>query len=503
MERQSATLFENCPFEEGSKIFPTQSNIQEQVASVPESKAETNSEIQLLPGKTMEESYISIQDQLNQLINGFDYFSVGFKYAEDMYSQTTLTIHQEKAKCKKAVQDNTFLKKGLQQLMNVVFGDKPGIYSKNEILTGYAKRWQHFSGYMPGLKAACKQAVITGDGYLRKIKGDKGSYKYINIENSEDIYIDWNYDENRPNRYIERVYYTEARAKNIKTPQYKTFTLNTPLGTETINGIEYSADEIIHIKFDENIWGIYGRGAPACALDDIDILNQMERSAAIIAKYKAVPRKLLFPDTNKEEEVMNDKALMKVKKVLTNLRDYESPMVGTKFSALNLTDGGQALDLTPYFDYFKRKISIVLSPEFIVHGELVNRSTGVEQKQMFYLDVCAIRSDFEGVIEESTNEGLTSSLKVLEGKGVTVPKAAFYFEFGEYDVELRTDKTERLQKEWNDGMIRLNEYREEMGYEIDEEFGIAYKWELTTSPESQVAEGLKRITEENKNEKLR
>ena len=478
-------LFNNCPYEVGKDINLSIKN------SVPQKSVQNN-----IPEKN-EEGYMSVQDQLNNLISGFGYFGVQYKYAQDIYSEKTLTIHQEKAKCKKAYRDNVFLQKATNGFLNIIMGDNPHISSKNEILENYAGKWMFFSNYLAEIRSGIKEALANGDGYVRKIKGDKGSFKYLNIENSEDIYIDWNYEENRPNRYIERKYETVARAEGIKAPEYATFTLNTALGTETINGVEYSADEIIHIKFLDNIWGIYGRSPIASALEAVDILDQMERSAAVIAKYKAIPKKMIFPDSNKEDEVMGDKAVGKIKTALQEMKDYESPVVGTKFASLNLTDGGQALDLTPYFDYFKRKISIVMSPEFIVHGELVNRSTSVEQKQMFFLDVCSIRSNFNGIVQESSSEGLIASIKVLE-EDVEVPKAKFEFVWGEYDVELREGKTIRIQKEWNDGMIKLDEYRGQMNYPLDEDFGMAYKWELTSSPEAELAEKLKSLVKDEK-----
>ena len=479
-------LFKNCPYEGESKLNSKSVKSESLIKNV----VQVNSKKTV---KTTEEQLTSVQDQLNDLVAGFQYFGVTYKYAQDIYSETTLTIHQEKAKCKKAYRDNVFLQKAVNGFLNIIMGDDSHVQSKNETLGNYARRWMFFSNYLGEIRNGIKQALITGDGFVRKIKGDKGSFKYVNIENSEDMYVDWNYKENRPNRYIQRVYYTEARSKKIKTPEYKTFTINTPLGTETINGISYDADEIIHIKFLENVWGIYGRSPIASALDAVDILNQMERSAAVIARYKAVPKKMIFPKSNKEDEVMDDKAVLKVKTVLQEMKDFESPVVGTQFDSLNLTDGGQALDLTPYFDYFKRKISIVMSPEFIVHGELVNRSTSVEQKQMFFLDVCSVRSEFNGVVQESVNEGLTASLKVLEDQDINVPRASFEFVWGEYDVELREGKTLRISGEWNNGMITLNEYREQMNYPLDDDFGPAYKWELSTSPEADLGESLKKI----------
>jgi len=494
MERKSAQIFENCKFEEVNNmgtIGPGQKRVPPAVVMRADKKLDSKK----VP--TKEEQVLSVQGQLDNLIAGFQYFGIQFKYAQDIYSETTLTIHQEKAKCKKAYNDNTFLQKAVNGFLNIIMGADPHIQSKDETFTAYASKWLFFSSYLKEIRSGIKQALIAGDGYVRKIKGDKGSFKYINIEDSEDMYVDWNYQENRPDRYIKRVYYTEAASKKISS-EIKVFTLQTPLGTETINGIEYPANEIIHLKFLENVWGVYGRSPIASALDDVDILNQMERSAAVIARYKAVPKKLLFPKTNKEDEIMSDKELGPIKEVLKQMKDFETPMVGTQFDSLNLTDGGQALDLTPYFDYFKRKISIVMSPEFVVHGELVNRSTSVEQKQMFFLDVCSVRSEFDGIVQATTQEGLIASLNALEDKGVKVPKVSFEFVWGEYDVELREGKTIRIQKEWNDGMITLNEYRAQMKYSLDEDFGEGYKWELTSSPEAELGEKLKQIAKDEK-----
>jgi hypothetical protein len=438
--------------------------------------------------KQMAEEYCDVQTQLTSIIKGFQYFGLNYKYAQDVFTTQTLTIHEEKQKCKKAYSDNGFIQTGVNYLVNIIMGDDPGIESKNEVIEEYGEKWLHFSNYGPEHREAITQAVITGDGYLKKIKGSLGSYKYLNMENSEDMYIDFDWKTQTVKRYIERMYYTTAQAKELKL---ETFTIQTPRGVETFNGVEYSPDEIIHFRFKRNIWGIYGRSPLSSVLNDVEIIRSMERAAAVISRYKAVPKKVIFPETTNPEEVMDDKAVSKVQRVFEGLQDFESPVIGQKFGSLNLTDGGQAFDLTPYFDYFKRKITAPLSPEFIVHGELVNRATSNEQSQFFYLAVCAIRNYFTGTTNYSVHEGMDASLKVLEDKKITVPKARYKWKWGDYDVELRVEKTNRMQKEWNDGTIKLDEYRVAMGYEQDDDFGEAYKWE-TGGGESQ-EETLERV----------
>ena len=296
------------------------------------------------------------------------------------------------------------------------------------------------------------------------------------------MYIEFDWKQNRPIRYIERVYFTTAQAKKLKL---KAYTITTPWGKETFNGVEYSPDEIIHLKFLDNVWGIYGRSPIAAVLNDVEILLSMERAVAVISRYKAVPRKLIMPEITDEEDVMDDAAVLKVKNIFEQLKDFESPVVGRKFTALNMTDGGQALDLTNYFDYFKRKASAVLSPEFIAHGELVNRSTSDDQAQFFYLAVTSIRKDFDGDMNAAAHEGINASLKVLEDKNIAIPKSTYHWKWGRYDVELMTAMTDRMSKEWNDGLIKLDEYRRALGYEQDDEFGELYKWETSAGDTSE------------------
>ena len=458
--------------------------------------------------KTVQTEGVDIQTKLDALIQGFGGYGINYEMAKDIFTEQSLTIHQQKLRCKKAYEGNSFVQVSVNYLLNIILGDKPGINSENESVTIYASRWAHFSGYSKEMKEALRQAIITGDGYLRKIEGSKGSYKYDNIENSEDIYIDWDYHQMHPKRFIERVYFTEAQAKNLKI---KAYTLNTPYGTETIQGVEYSPNEIIHFKFLDNRWGLgYGRTPIESITNDVEIINQMERSIAVISKYKAVPKKLLMPDGTDSDggssvsSIMDQKEINQMQKQLSETSDYQSPILGKQIKAVNLTDGGQALDLTGYLDYFKRKISMVLSPEFIVHGELVNRATSKEQSQLFYLSVCSIRSEFIGEIDESVHDGLLASMKVLEDQDIQVPKASFHFEFGSYDVELVNDRMIRMMNEWNNGLIKLSEYRDSLEYPVDDEYGDLFKWETgaMTTPESSLEAIQKIVTKETKDEDL-
>jgi len=439
---------------------------------------------------------LSVQDKLDDLLNNFGQAGVGFKMAKDIFSETSLTIHQEKARCKKAYNDNSYLQTAVNNLVNVIMGENPEIFSENQVIKKYAKKWAKFSNWKKAKKEAIQEAIITGDGYVKKIKGNLGNFKYQHIENSEDMYIEYDWQKEQPKRYIRRYYYTQAQAKNLGL---KAFTIKTINGVETIFGVEYSPDEIIHFQFNHNYERQYGRSPIASVLNDVSIMNRIERSIAVISMFKAIPQKILTPkQTSNEINNWTSQQIKLIEGQLKSQKDYESSIVGTPMDSLNVTDSGQIIDLNGYLDYFKRKISICLSPEFIVHGELVNRNTSTEQKQFFYLSVVSIRDEFIDEIEDSL-EGLNKSLQTLRDKGINVPNATFEFIWGDFDVELRPEKNQRIKEEVISGLITLNEYREQMGYEPDEEIGNHYLWEVRPTQPQQQIEQIKQVLDDGIN----
>lgn len=437
----------------------------------------------------------NMQKQVDELINGFEYFGMKRKLAKNIFNQKPLKTHEEKYRCKKAYNDNSYIQTGVNYLLNVVLGENPCIDSHSNILKKYAKKWGKYSNATKAIKQALRQAIITGDGYVKKIRGNKGSIKYKNIQQSEDMYIDMDYETGRVKRYIQRVYYSQAKEKDI---DIKTFKIRTPHGREHIKGVEYAPSKIKHFQFQEGNWSIYGRSPIASVLNDIMVLDRMERSLAVISMNKAIPKKLIMPS----DDNMNTQQIKKVINTLKKAKDFEDPVIGKKMTSIDIT-GTNSINLQPYLDYFKRKISSCLSPEFIIHGELVNRNTSVEQKQLFYLAVGQIRDEFIDDINEMINEGLNANLNALEDK-IDIPRDEFWYSFGEYDIELREEKNKRILNEWQTGLIKLNEYREQMGYEQDEALGDFYKYELTgtAGQEQQALEELKKAMDIDEKEQI-
>jgi len=117
--------------------------------------------------------------------------------AKDIFSELNLTIHQEKARCKKAYNDNSYLQTAVNNLVNVIMGECPEIFSENQIIYRYAKNGRDFLNTKSN-KGRNKRSNNHRRWIHKKIVGNLGNFKYQHIENSEDMYIDYDWEKEQP-----------------------------------------------------------------------------------------------------------------------------------------------------------------------------------------------------------------------------------------------------------------------------------------------------------------
>jgi hypothetical protein len=421
-----------------------------------------------------------VSDKLASLLAGLKGGLLTDAFAEQLFADEKLNTHDEKARCKQVFRESTLIQAASNNLVNAILGDNPHIVSKDEKLENYANNYfLDDTGFRRAEREALSEAVHSGDGYIEVVKNDSGATRFFSIENAEDMFIDWDYETSKERRYILRFNVTEEQAQQMKL---KSFTLIQPYGAVTFYGEEYEASKIIRYKFGNDTWGVYGRSPIAAALTDVKILKIMERAVGVIARYKAVPRRILMPDNNTEEGTMTQPEIEAVKNQLQEAGDTKTPFIGKKVSQLETGNGGKDIDLNNYLGHFKRKITIMMTPEFIMFGENSNRATSREQKQVYYLAVSAIRGYFLPTSNKAIFDGLINILATLKDKGVLkINLHSFRYQYGEFAVELPEEKQQRLMDEWNNGLILLSEYRRERNYPDIEDTAV-FSWEVKSAP---------------------
>ena len=398
-------------------------------------------------GNTKKES-----TNLNTLLNT----SIESKFARDIFTRQLRSIHQEKELCKQYYRENSLVHTSIETMSDLIKGDSFIIDTDKRTIKDFIeKNIFYIKGFVEALDVAVREALITGDGYIEKVKDNKGRViKYLPIPNSEDIYIDYDYNKDKVIRYIQRVL-TRGIKKNL-VKNAKTFTIYTLHGAVSVYGIEIPADKLIHIKYGVNSWGVYGRSDIASVLDDLRILETIERSIAVISKYRAIPKKALYIEKREGEPPLSKEEAELISRTLMNLKDYENPVINRKLGTIDLSFGGSEINLASYIDYLKRKITVCMAPEFLIHGEDVNRATSREQKQTYFLRIASKRYPIEKTITEELKRDINSI-------GNPELIGDFSFRFGEFDIMLPEEREELIIKKWQAGLITLAEARKELG----------------------------------------
>lgn len=415
------------------------------------------------------------------------------KFARDIFTLKKKDMHQEFREAKLAYFNNALVHAAVDKKVNIILGDNREIETFNPVLKKFLEdQYMPKKGYDESVVSAVTDAIATGNGYIEKALDNKGKViRYIPFFNAEDMYIDYDFQKDITRGYVQKVL-TGEREKGKIPKGAKHHTLWTPEGIVTVYGIYIKKENIIHLKYKNNVFGVYGRSDVCAALNAIEILEVMERAIAVIAKCKAVPRKALVRKADEFNDLPSDPEMEDISNKLKSMSDYENPMLPGGWELLDLSNGGSDIRLEGYIDHLKRTITISMAPEFLIHGESTNRATSKEQKQLYFIEIEADRKPFELVLTRELKQQMELIKRpVLQGE--------FKYTFGNFDILLTEEKESITLTRWNDGILTLNETRVELGLPPVDDVDV-FKWETTQAPAIPGFENLSLIKNENKKE---
>lgn len=272
----------------------------------------------------------------------------------------------------------------------------------------------------------------------RVITGENGEPTFIKARNKEEYYI----------QRVDSAY---------RIPQAQFYDISYNFGDFwkhfQIYGIPIHKDKIIHFKLNIGDTGVYGRSQLASSLDDYEILKQIERSIAIIAKYKAVPRDIIMygdKDNPATDQELDDFIIY-----LESLEKDESAIVNKPIKREPLSYAGQDINLGYMIDHVKKKIIAGLAPDFMMGlGGDAARADAQITLISYILSIYSKRKLF---------------LKPVQRRIVNpfIKKHGLqhcWIEFGELDFETKSEKVNRVGSLWTQNILTLNETRVELGY---------------------------------------
>jgi len=418
----------------------------------------------------------------------------------NVYKDTVFTPHETQMELEKAYETEPIFRSAIDMVTDFVHGGDIVFKSDDKMTQIRGETFIKELGMNEWLPEAIRQTVKTGNGYVEvdynPITGLP--QKFYPIALSSRIYVNCNefgesllvnkavFDEGTQSYATKEVpdddsYYIQRLDPNTPNKAATWYDMTYSYGSKFLNfriyGIPIHKEKIIHFKMNMGYTGVYGTTHFASAIDDKQILKDMERSIAIISRYKAIPRKFIQygdKDNPATGEELDDFIVY-----MESLEKDEDPVVNKPIKVDDLSYAGGDINLSYMLEHIRKKLISGVVPDFLTgFGQDVNRSTAQVQLIAFVLSIYAKRKCFLTTIQEKViKPWLEKESELQEG----------HIEFNELDFEDKGDKSARILQLWSGNMITLNRALDMLGENKIGDEGDTYytKWQNEMMASSQ------------------
>lgn len=393
----------------------------------------------------------------------------------DIYRQRIMTPHQMMEEINLAYDTNPIFRSAVDTCADFIYGGDLTFKSDDKYTQERGQAYVKEIGMNDWILQAIRETIKGGNGWVemdfnpitqlpQKFYPQADSSRwYINCDEHGNPLktkkIIQNPDGSWEQKEIPNTdeYYIQRIAPGIKYKHAKWFNLSYYLNQQfrqfRIYGIPIHMEKMIHFKLNIGITGIYGQSYLASAINDNLILSELERSIAILAKYKAVPRKIIQygdKDNPATGEELDDFVIY-----LESLQRDEDPLVNKPIQMSDLSYAGQEINLDYMLNHIRKKLIAGVVPEFLTgFGADVNRATAQIELISYILSIYSKRKVFLRTLEEKI------LIPWLEREGLEKG----HLEFNELDFETKEEKTGRIMQLWSSNLRTLNDCLDELGY---------------------------------------
>lgn len=401
-------------------------------------------------------------------------------FRRDIYKWRFLDPHEEMRQNWEMYMYNAFVNAAINTLLRFITGNKIGVSSEDQDTAEFLEKYLSKRGFENQMVDVILKTLICGNGYL-EIDYDPMTGlpdKFYSVADPSRIYI--NFDK-YGNPKTDEEAYLQRVDPIYNEPDARWYELSYHIGYSyhkiRIKAIPIHFLKLIHFRLNLSINGVYGRANIASVINDNETLMEMERAIAVIAKFRAVPKKLISYGT--AENPATPEEMNALAAYLDNLLPEENAIINKEFKMEDLSFSGKTEGFTDYLHHIRRKIIAGNSPEFLLGlGDEVNRATAHEQLVAFLMGVESDRKIFTNQIEELI---LKPIIRYYNSRGGIVTKEGrkllsenVSVKFGDIDFETRQEKVNRVCQLWTSNAITLNELRDELGLERVEDGDVYY-----------------------------
>jgi len=398
-----------------------------------------------------------------------------YKFPRNIFQLDERTPHWEMREVLEIIETRPQVNSGLKQIARFIIGDKIEVDSEDKNTINYMNNWLKKRSVKSKIFDLTFIAIGLGNSFIEplyRMKGDKLIFDNFNIlPDPSRVYINLSNSMNEKEDYWIFEIPIETKFLDGKQPQYykMNYVKGSALFKQSVYGIGYSKNHLCHLKIGWSRDGYYGRGFLSSTIDDNNILREILKNIALIARYRALNTKLITPAIEGEELIEDD--VEEIEQKLLNKRDEDHLVLNKKLQVDSLSNTNEYDTMNNEIDFLRRDINSGLVPNFITPWDNdVNRATAGESKIPFMLELDSLREE----IVEFLNKSI---LDKLRAQGEPIAEDAS-FKFGIVDMESYDTRLSNGLMLYQNGVISFNEFREMIDLETLNG-GDKFNWEMT------------------------
>lgn len=399
------------------------------------------------------------------------------RFGRDIFNIQERTPNWEMREIIEIIETRPHVTSGMKQIVRFILGNEINIFSEDQRTVDYMKKWiDARPNFYPKIFNLSFLAIGLGNSYMEPLYKEEGGklkfhdfdivpdpsrmYKYLHMNmNPNDDY--WLYEVPMEIKWFEG-----------KKPRYYriNYVRGGALFKQSVYAIPYSKAHFDHLKMGWSRDGLYGRGYLASTIDDNNILKEILKNIAIIARYRALNTKLITP-TSEEIELIEDDVNYIEQRLLTK-RDEEHLVLNKALKVESLSNTNEYDTMSNEIDFLRKDISSGLVPNFITPWDAdVNRATAGESKIPFALELDSMEKEIINFLNMAI-------LHRLKKEGAPIADDAT-FVFGKVNMESYDTMVNVGMNLYSQGVISFNELREIAGFE-KAKGGDKFSWEIQT-----------------------
>ncbi len=418
---------------------------------------------------------ISDEDRRNLKEKNFNVSDLGANvFKTTIFKDELRTPHYEMQKSIENYEEIPHINSGINQIVNFIVGNGVRIVSNDHYTNEWYKAWKK---QRPDLYQKIYEIVLMGEvcgnAYIEPIwdtidvNGQKIKYMndFKNVQDPSRVYYNLTQNITPDEFFIYQVPYIFRKYGDMDIKLFRiTYVKNGIAWQEVVYGIPMKKEDLIHFKVGWSRYGYYGRSYLASTINDTEILTQLLKNYAIMARYMAMGKKVfsVLPD---EGEVIPLDELDKITNVLNTPEDEDHIVINRK---LNVNDMGptQVNEFSGPLEFVRKDMTSGVLPNFMTPwADSVTFASSNNAKVPFELSLENKRLRYIDMLNKNILENVRKQNPKLKDAS---------FEFGEVTLDNAAEIMSGMLQLYNSDLITMNQMLKKVDLPVVEN-GDIYK----------------------------